>query len=324
MTEALLTVTDLRKEFHHVVAVRDVSLELHTGETLAVVGESGSGKSTLGRMILGLLPTTAGSIRFEGNDITHVTGKARRALSRDIQVIFQDPYASLNPRQRVEDIIKEPLDIHRIGTPAERRGRVTELMDMVALPRRYRAVYPHELSGGLRQRVGIATALALRPKVIVADEPVSALDVSVQAQILDLLAELRRETSVALLFISHDLGVVHQISDRVAVMCQGELIEEGPVVAVYAKPQHPYTAALLSAIPPADPAAAFDPITIGEARPLPDDDPGCRFRQRCWLAEDVCYTSHPALSARKSGVAARCHVSERSPEDWFTTTVGAS
>jgi oligopeptide/dipeptide ABC transporter ATP-binding protein len=318
MTGALLTVTELRKEFHRVVAVRDVNLELRTGQTLAVVGESGSGKSTLGRMILGLLPPTSGSIRFEGNDITHVSGRARRALSRDIQVIFQDPYASLNPRQHVEDIIREPLDIHRIGTPAQRRDRVTELMDMVALPLRYRTVYPHELSGGLRQRVGIATALALRPKVIVADEPVSALDVSVQAQILDLLAELRRETSVALLFISHDLGVVHQISDRVAVMCQGELIEEGPVETVYAKPQHPYTAALLSAIPPADPAAVFDPITIGEARTPPDDDPGCRFRQRCWLAEDICFTSHPDLSTRASGVAGRCHVSERSPEQWFT------
>jgi oligopeptide/dipeptide ABC transporter ATP-binding protein len=323
MTDPLLTVTDLRKEFRRaghqpVVAVRDVGLELSAGETLAVVGESGSGKSTLGRMILGLLPPTSGTIRFAGQDITHVPGKQRRALSKDIQVIFQDPYASPNPRQRVEDIIREPLDIHRVGTAGERAARVTELMDMVALPRRYRKVYPHELSGGLRQRVGIATALALRPKVIVADEPVSALDVSVQAQILDLLAELRRETSVALLFISHDLGVVHQISDRVAVMCQGELIEQGPVEAVYEKPQHPYSAALLSAIPPADPEATFDPITIGESRTLPEDDPGCRFRQRCWLAEDICFTSQPELTARPSGVAARCHVSERAPGRWFT------
>jgi oligopeptide/dipeptide ABC transporter ATP-binding protein len=323
-TSALLSVTDLRKEFHRtrrgdpVVAVRDVSLELRAGETLAVVGESGSGKSTLGRMILGLLPPTGGRISFEGEDITHVSGKARRALSKDIQVIFQDPYASLNPRRRVEDTIREPLDIHGVGTTAQRRERVTELMDMVALAQRYRNVYPHELSGGLRQRVGIATALALRPKVIVADEPVSALDVSVQAQILDLLTELRRETAVALLFISHDLGVVHQIGDRVAVMCQGELIEQGPVEAVYAVPQHPYSAALLSAIPPADPAATFDPIIIGESRTLAETDPGCRFRQRCWLAEDVCATAYPGLTPRPGGVAARCHISERSPEQWFT------
>jgi oligopeptide/dipeptide ABC transporter ATP-binding protein len=327
MTEPLLTVTDLRKEFHRtgrghgVVAVRDVNIELRAGETLAVVGESGSGKSTLGRMILGLQPPTSGTIRFEGNDITHVTGRTRRALSKDIQVIFQDPYASLNPRQRVEDIIREPLDIHQVGTSAQRRERVTELMDRVALAQRYRHVYPHELSGGLRQRVGIATALALRPKVIVADEPVSALDVSVQAQILDLLAELQRETSVAYLFISHDLGVVHQISDRVAVMCQGEVIEQGPVEAVYAKPQHPYSAALLSAIPPADPSVAFEPITIGEPRSLPETDPGCRFRQRCWLAEDVCCTTHPDLTGRPGGGQARCHVSERSPEHWFTRDI---
>jgi peptide/nickel transport system ATP-binding protein len=322
MTDALLTVTGLRKEFHRsrthrVVAVRDVSLELHSGQTLAVVGESGSGKSTLGRMILGLLPPTSGSIQFKGHDITHVSARERRALSRDIQVIFQDPYASLNPRQRVEDILREPLDIHRVGTPAQRRQRVIELMDMVALAQRYRTAYPHELSGGLRQRVGIATALALRPKVIVADEPVSALDVSVQTQILELLADLRREMSVALLFISHDLGVVHDISDHVAVMCQGELIETGPVKVVYAQPQHPYTAALLSAILPTDPAAMFDPIPIGEAR-TPDDVPGCRFRKRCWLSEDVCFASHPDMSTRPFGGVARCHVSERSPAQWFT------
>ncbi|HEY3747838.1 MAG TPA: ABC transporter ATP-binding protein [Pseudonocardiaceae bacterium] len=328
MTEPLLTVTNLRKEFHrtgapHVVAVRDVSLTVNVGQTVAVVGESGSGKSTLGRMILGLAPPTSGTIRFDGQEITQLTGRARRALSRDIQVIFQDPYASLNPRQRVEDTIREPLDIHRVGTPDERRDRVTELMERVALPARYRRVYPHELSGGLRQRVGIATALALRPKVIVADEPVSALDVSVQAQILDLLAELQRETSVAFLFISHDLGVVHQISDRVAVLCQGELLEEGPVETVYSAPQHPYTKALLTAIPPADPSVAFEPITIGESRPLPENDPGCRFRQRCWLAEDICFTANPELTLRPSGVSARCHVSERAPEHWFTEATPA-
>src|SRR3569833_2685428 len=256
----LLRVSAIRKEFRArgaatgllsrtptrpFVAVRDVDLTAAAGETLAVVGEAGSGKSTLGRMILGLVQPTSGTIEFEGRDVTHLRGRARREFSRDVQVIFQDPSASLNPRQHVEFIFREPLDILGIDTPAERRQRVHELMDRVSLAARYRRAYPHELSGGLRQRVGIATALALRPKLIVADEPVSALDVSVQSQILDLLAELQRETAVAMLFISHDLGVVHQISDRICVMSQGELIEVGPVEYVYAEPQHPYTAALL-------------------------------------------------------------------------------
>jgi len=329
---ALLQVTDLRKEFasrksvaarlagraaEPLVAVRNLTLTLAAGETVSVVGESGSGKSTLGRMILGLIEPTSGSILFKGENITRLAARERRALSRHIQVIFQDPYATLDPRYRVEDLIREPLDIHRIGTPIERRRRVHELMDQVALAERYRRVFPHELSGGLRQRVGIATALAVNPEVIVADEPVSALDVSIQAQILDLLAEIQRDTSVALLFISHDLGVVHQISDRVAVMYQGELIEQGPVEAVYDAPQHPYTSALLSAIPPADPITSYRPIVLRESRPLSADDAGCHFRNRCWLAEEVCVNRHPKLTPRPSGVSARCHISERAPDHWF-------
>jgi ABC-type glutathione transport system ATPase component len=278
-SEHLLEVQSLRKEFKRkaqalrrlrheapapVVAVRDVSLTLDAGEILGIVGESGSGKSTLGRMILGLIEPTSGLISFQGRDVTHRSNTERRALSRDIQVIFQDPYGSLNPRQRVEDIIREPLDIHGVGTPQERRARVHELMGRVALADRYRHVYPHELSGGLRQRVGIATALALNPKIIIADEPVSALDVSVQAQILDLLTDLQRETSVGMLFISHDLGVVHQISDRVAVMRRGEIVESGDVEPIYSAPQHPYTRALLSAILPVDPATPFNPILLDD------------------------------------------------------------
>ncbi|GIH21199.1 ABC transporter ATP-binding protein [Rugosimonospora africana] len=328
----LLRVEALRKEFPRhaslaakltgathepLVAVRDVSLGVAPGETLAIVGESGSGKSTLGRMILGLMPPTSGTITFDGRDITALPPAGRRALTRDLQVIFQDPYSSLNPRQRIEDIIREPLDIHRIGTLDQRRERVRELMDQTALPDRYRRCYPHELSGGLRQRVGIATALAVHPKVIVADEPVSALDVSVQAQILDLLAEVQRQTSVAMVFISHDLGVVQQISDRVAVMCQGEIIELGPIEDVYTHPQHPYTRALLSAIPPADPTQPYQPIAIGDPVPLSDADPGCRFRGRCWLAEEVCAQQPPALSPRPSGDLARCHITERAPDTWF-------
>jgi ABC-type glutathione transport system ATPase component len=278
----LLEVNSLRKEFPvrsrgrmggepgaPVVAVKDVSLTLDRGEILGIVGESGSGKTTLGRIILGLIAPTRGSVVFEGQDVTYRTPGERRALTRDIQVIFQDPYGSLNPRQRVEDVIREPLDIHKIGTPAERRERVHEVMEQVVLADRYRRAYPHELSGGLRQRVGIATALVLKPKIVVADEPVSALDVSVQAQIIDLLARLQRETSVGMLFISHDLGVVHEISDRVAVMRRGEVVEYGDVETIYTSPQHPYTEALLSAILPVDPEAPFNPITLEDDRAVP-------------------------------------------------------
>jgi len=286
MTDAvskhLLEVNSLRKEFPvrsrgrtggepggPVVAVRDVSLTLDRGEILGIVGESGSGKTTLGRIVLGLIPPTSGSVVFEGDDVTYRTPRERRALTRDIQVIFQDPYGSLNPRQRVEDVIREPLDIHKIGTPAERRERVHEVMEQVVLADRYRRAYPHELSGGLRQRVGIAAALVLKPKIVVADEPVSALDVSVQAQIIDLLARLQRETSVGMLFISHDLGVVHEISDRVAVMRRGEVVEYGDVETIYTSPQHPYTEALLSAILPVDPGAPFNPITLKDDHAVP-------------------------------------------------------
>jgi ABC-type glutathione transport system ATPase component len=278
----LLEVNSLRKEFAvksgrrpdgdaggPLVAVRDVSLTLDRGEILGIVGESGSGKTTLGRIVLGLIPPTSGSVVFESHDVTYRTPRERRALTRDIQVIFQDPYGSLNPRQRVEDVIREPLDIHKIGTPAERRERVHEVMEQVVLADRYRRAYPHELSGGLRQRVGIAAALVLKPKVVVADEPVSALDVSVQAQIIDLLAQLQQETSVGMLFISHDLGVIHEISDRVAVMRRGEIVEYGDVERIYTSPQHPYTEALLSAILPVDPQAPFNPIRLEDERAVP-------------------------------------------------------
>ena len=282
VSKHLLEVNALRKEFPvrsrgrtggepgaPVVAVRDVSLTLDRGEILGIVGESGSGKTTLGRIVLGLIAPTSGSVVFEGDDVTYRTPRERRALTRDIQVIFQDPYGSLNPRQRVEDVIREPLDIHRIGTPAQRSERVHEVMEQVVLADRYRRAYPHELSGGLRQRVGIAAALVLKPKIVVADEPVSALDVSVQAQIIDLLARLQRETSVGMLFISHDLGVVHEISDRVAVMRRGQVVEYGDVETIYRSPQHPYTEALLSAILPVDPGAPFNPITLPKEETWP-------------------------------------------------------
>jgi oligopeptide transport system ATP-binding protein len=290
-------------------AVEGVSLTLEPGTTLGVVGESGSGKTTLGRLVLGLLRPTAGEIRFEGEDVAGASDERRFALRREIQVIFQDPYASLDPRQRIEDIIREPLDIHEIGAPAERRRRVTELMERVALPSRYARRLPHELSGGLRQRVGIATALILEPKVIVADEPVSALDVSVQGQVVSLLADLQAQTGVAYVFISHDLGVVREVSDRVAVMYLGRIVEEGTVEQVYDRPQHPYTRALLSAIPAADPAVEHRPMQLSGEIPTPiDPPPGCVFHPRCPLAVATCSQAVPPLLDYGGGHVAACHV----------------
>jgi oligopeptide/dipeptide ABC transporter ATP-binding protein len=324
MTAPLLEARDLTKLFpvargmagrlrgspaQVVHAVDGVSLALAAGETLGLVGESGSGKTTLGRLVLGLLDPTAGQIFFEGEDVTRPTRERRRELRREVQVIFQDPYSSLDPRQRIEDIIREPLDIHEIGTPAERRRRVAALMERVALGEDYARRYPHELSGGQRQRVGIAAALALEPRLIVADEPVSALDVSVQAQILDLLAELRADMGVALILISHDLGVVQEVADRVAVMYLGRIVEIGPVAQVFDRPEHPYTRALLSAIPPADPEAAHDPIRLpGEVPTAIDPPSGCPFHPRCWLAQDVCRTTAPPLLEYAPGHRASCHV----------------
>jgi oligopeptide transport system ATP-binding protein len=290
-------------------AVEGVSLALEPGTTLGVVGESGSGKTTLGRLVLGLLRPTAGEIRFAGEDIAGASDERRFALRREIQVIFQDPYASLDPRQRIEDIIREPLDIHRIGTPAERRRRVKDLMERVALPERYARRLPHELSGGLRQRVGIATALIVEPKVIVADEPVSALDVSVQSQVVQLLADLQAQTGVAYIFISHDLGVVREVSDRVAVMYLGRIVEEGTVEQVYERPQHPYTRALLSAIPAADPAVEHRPMQLSGEIPTPIDPPaGCVFHPRCPLAVATCSQVVPPLLDYGGGHVAACHV----------------
>jgi oligopeptide transport system ATP-binding protein len=300
----------LRSKPQRVVhAVDGVSFEVEVGETLALVGESGSGKTTLGRLVLGLLEPTAGQILFEGEDVTRWSTEQSLRLRRQIQVVFQDPYSSLNPRQLVADIIREPLDIHGVGTRAERRRRVGELIEQVHLPQRYARSYPHELSGGLRQRVSIATALALGPKLIVADEPVSALDVSVQAQILDLLAELQRNTGIAYILISHDLGVVEQASDRVAVMYLGKLLETGPVEDVLERPEQPYTRALLSAIPNTDPTVEHEPISLTGDVPTPIDPPaGCPFHPRCWLTVDACKYIVPPLLEYDQDHFAACHV----------------
>ena len=290
-------------------AVDGVSFEVEVGETLALVGESGSGKTTLGRLVLALIEPTAGQILFEGEDITRPSTEQTRRLRRQVQVVFQDPYSSLDPRQRVADIIREPLDIHGVGTPAERRRRVGELLERVHLPQHYARWFPHELSGGLRQRVSIATALALGPKLIVADEPVSALDVSVQAQILDLLAELQRDTGIAYLLISHDLGVVEQVSDRVAVMYLGKILETGSVEQVFDRPEQPYTRALLSAIADADPTVEREQIHLTGDVPTPIDPPaGCAFNPRCWLAVDTCKHIVPPLLEYEQDHLAACHV----------------
>ncbi len=260
-------------------AVRDVSFTIEAGETFGLVGESGSGKTTTGRCVLRLIEPTAGCVRFGGEDVLALDRPRLRQLRRQMQMVFQDPYASLDPRHRVAAIIEEPLDIHAIGTRAWRRARAIELLELVGLDRDAITRYPHEFSGGQRQRIGIARALALEPSFIVADEPVSALDVSVQAQIVNLLARLQQQLGLTYLFISHDLRLVRHVCTRVAVMYRGRIVEQGPVDSIFATPRHPYTQALLSAVPVPDPDVppqliAFDPSSVDLDVPLRDVTPG--------------------------------------------------
>jgi oligopeptide/dipeptide ABC transporter ATP-binding protein len=291
-------------------AVDGVSLEIGPGETLALVGESGSGKTTTGRCILRLMEPTSGEVRFGGVDLLSLAPRDMRRMRRQIQVIFQDPYASLNPRMRVGTIVREPLDIHRIGAGRrERDAMVEELLGRVGLDPSAMRRYPHEFSGGQRQRIGVARALALRPRLIVADEPVSALDVSVQAQVVNLLIDLQEEFGIAYLFIAHDLAVVERLADRVAVMYLGKLAEVAPAGEIFKNPLHPYTRALLQAIPIPDPGRARERTVIRGDLPSPaDPPPGCRFHTRCPVAIDVCRRVEPPLVEVAPGHRAACHL----------------
>ncbi len=323
MAEPLLAVEALNKYFplrrsllaglmgrphRRVQAARDVSFAIARGESFGLVGESGCGKTTLGRLVLGLLPSDDGAIRFEGQDIAKSDPAGRRALRRQMQMVFQDPYSSLNPRIRIGSALAEPIRLHRIVPPGEVQAEVARLLERVGLPASAAGRYPSELSGGQRQRVGIARALSVRPKLLVADEAVSGLDVSVRAQVLNLLSDLRRDLGLTLLFISHDLGVIEYLCETVGVMYLGTMVEYGPTAAVFARPAHPYTRALLASIPRADPsAAAREETPLSGEPPSPVDPPsGCPFRTRCPVAKTICETPPPRMTL-PGGRWAACH-----------------
>lgn len=323
-TEPLLVATGLQKHFPvrrgllqrkvgAVQAVDGVDFEVLPGETLSIVGESGCGKTTTGRLLTRLLEPTAGSVVFDGRDISHLSPRAMRPLRRDVQMIFQDPYSSLNPRHTVGTIVGAPFRIQGVEPPGGIRSAVQDLLSLVGLSPEHYNRYPHEFSGGQRQRIGIARTLALRPKLIVADEPVSALDVSIQAQVVNLLEDLQDELGLTYVLIAHDLSVVRHVSDRVAVMYLGKIVEIGDRADVYERPMHPYTVALLSAVPIPDPRRGRSRARILVTGDVPsplDPPPACRFHTRCWKAQEVCRTVEPPLEEKTPGHRVACHFPE--------------
>jgi oligopeptide transport system ATP-binding protein len=328
VTESILQVENLvkhypmtqgvvfKKTIGQVRAVDGVSLELKAGETLGIVGESGCGKSTLARVLMNLEKPTAGAVRYRGKNIVDLRGAELKEMRRQIQLVMQDPYTSLNPRMTVGDLVGEPFEIHtEVAPKGDRRKKVRDLLDVVGLNPEHINRYPHQFSGGQRQRIGIARALALRPEIIVCDEPVSALDVSIQAQVMNLLDRLQKELGLAYIFIAHDLSVVRHLSDRVAVMYLGKIVETGSDAQIYERPTHPYTQALLSAVPVPDPTsrATKQIIRLVGDVPSPANPPsGCRFRTRCWKAQEICATKEPLLEVRPpaSHHPSACHFAE--------------
>lgn len=320
MTTTLVEIRNLKKYFSptgkllstgdgSVRAVDDVSFTIQEGETLGLVGESGCGKSTLGRVVLRLLEPTGGKIFYRGSEITKLKGGSLRDLRREMQIIFQDPYSSLNPRQTVKQILLAPLEVHGVGNRREREERVKEILERVGLNATHASHYPHQFSGGQRQRIGIGRAIALNPTFLVADEPVSALDVSIQAQILNLLKDLQSQLHLTTLFIAHDLSVVQYVSDRIAVMYLGQVVELAPKQVLYSSPRHPYSHALLSAVPVPDPEYKRHRIILQGDVPSPVDPPkGCRFHPRCQMAKPECSDSEPEFHEVEPDHFVRCHV----------------